>query len=488
MPKVVTLGLDTRQRFHGRGGAMGNRYTQKSNGFFILIWCAIAAISQAAVIVAQPAPAAADAKPIVVSGTGPTPDIAVSPTVPSESGPAQILGLVDGPSGPFISGKDKSNNAIESHVGLNGKLWVVLNQPLPLSPEKYTLFMNGVEVKGLDAALDGTYQGESGAAMHALVFTLQRNKNNDAFWRDLLGSLAGTHVPVVIALGEQTADGKTTRPTIAGVPVAAASFEFEVIGLWRLLSALVAILGVVSLVWGHARTRTTLRDSYLPQIMPSQQTYSLARWQMAFWFTLIFAAFVCLFIVLWDTNTISTQALMLMGISGTTALAAVAVDAYKDSPADAANRGLQALGLKNYADVQRVQAEIASRKAELASLPSEAPADASSRHAKHTQSPVEQRRRQLQIEIQDRDNILRTYAAKIQPFVTQGWFKDITTDINGTAIHRLQAVCWTFALGAVFVITVYRTLAMPEFNVNLLTLMGISSASYVGFKFPEVNN
>jgi hypothetical protein len=467
---------------------MNNQYTQKSAGLFFVLWFAIAAISQAAVMTAQPSPPAVDPKPASGVAVTPNPDVTAPAPAQNQPGLAQILGLVDGPSGTFISGKDKTNNDIQSHVGLNGKLWVVLNQPLPLAPEKYTLFMNGVEVKGLDAALDGTYQGESGAAMHALVFTLQRNKNNDAFWRDLMGSIAGMHVPVVISLGEQAADGKTVRPTIAGSPVSAASFEFEVIGLWRLVSALAAIIAVVSLVWGHARTRTTLRDSYLPQIEPSRQTYSLARWQMAFWFTLIFAAFVCLFIVLWDTNTISTQALMLMGISGTTALAAVAVDSYKDSPADAANRGLQALGLKTYADVQRVQAEVASRTAELAGLPSEPPADPSSKHTKHAQSPVEERRRQLQVEIQDRDNILRTYAAKIQPFLTQGWFKDITTDLNGTAIHRLQAVCWTFALGAVFVITVYRTLAMPEFNVNLLTLMGISSASYVGFKFPEVNS
>lgn len=443
---------------------MSNQYTQKFAGFLVLIWCAVAAISQAA---------------------APAPDSAVSAAVQMPTGAAQIFGLVDGPSGPLISGKDKSNHDIQSHVGLNDKLWMVLTQPLPLPPEKYALFMNGVQVPGLDTAVDGSYQGDAGPVMHALVFTLQRNKTNDAFWRELLGAVDGMHVPVVVSLGEQTADG--VRPTIVGSP-AAASFEFEVIGLWRLVSAVVAIIAVVSLVWGHARTRATLRDSYLPQIPTSRQTYSLARWQMAFWFTLIFVAFVCLFIVLWDTNTISSQALMLMGISGTTALAAVAIDSYKDSPADATNRGLQALGLRTYADVLRVQTEIASRKAELAGLQSEPLADSSSTHAKHAHSPVEQRRRQLQIEIQDRDNILRTYAAKIQPFLTQGWFKDITTDLNGTAIHRLQAVCWTFALGAVFVITVYRTLAMPEFNVNLLALMGISSAGYVGFKFPEVNS
>jgi hypothetical protein len=397
----------------------------------------------------------------------------------------QIFGLVDGPSGPFISGKDKTGKEILSHIGLNGKLWVVLDQPVTLAPEKYALFMNGEEVKGLEPAVVSSYQGEDAKPRDALVFSLQRNQKNDALWRDLMGGVVGMHVPVVISLGEQAGEGKTTRSTIVGSPVTAASFEFEVIGFGRLSAALLAVIAVVSLVWGHARTRTTLRDSYLPQIKPSLQTYSLARWQMAFWFTLIFAAFVCLFVVLWDTNTISSQALALMGISGTTALAAVEVDALKDSPADAANRGLQALGLKTYADVLRLQQEIDSRKAELAGL---AAPTADLKHGTHARSPADERRKQLQFEIQDRDNILRTYYVKIQPFLTQGWFKDITSDINGTTIHRLQALCWTLALGVVFVITVYRTLAMPDFNGTLLTLMGISSASYVGFKFPEVNS
>jgi hypothetical protein len=94
----------------------------------------------------------------------------------------------------------------------------------------------------------------------------------------------------------------------------------------------------------------------------------------------------------------------------------------------------------------------------------------------------------LQTEIQDRKNILRTYDDKVRPFVTQGWFTDMTTDLNGTAIHRLQAFCWTLVLGVVFVIEVYRGLSMPEFSGNLLALMALSGAGYVGFKFPEVNS
>jgi hypothetical protein len=466
---------------------MNTEFTPKSLGVCLFAWCAVAAILQVSAVSGQPVSPAAESKP-VASAPAAAAESAVSAPAPAEMVSAQIFGLVDGPSGSLISGKDKANNDIQSHIGLNAKLWVILTEPLPHSPEKYALFMNGVEVKGLDPALDGTYQGEAGASMHALVFTLQRNKNNDSFWKELMGSVVGMHVPVVISLGERSAEGRHARSIIEGSSVAAASFEFEVIGPWRLAIALAAVIAVIGLVWGHARTRTTLRDSYLPQIQPSQQTYSLARWQMAFWFTLIFAAFICLFVVLWDTNTISSQALALMGISGTTALAAVAIDSVKDSPADAANRGLRALGLKTYDDVLRVQQEIASRREELAGLPSESPPDAHARHGKHVRSPMEERRRLLQIEIQDRDNILSTYYAKIQPFLTKGWFKDITTDLNGTAINRLQVVCWTLALGAVFVITVYRTLAMPEFNGNLLTLMGISSAGYVGFKFPEVNS
>jgi hypothetical protein len=44
-------------------------------------------------------------------------------------------------------------------------------------------------------------------------------------------------------------------------------------------------------------------------------------------------------------------------------------------------------------------------------------------------------------------------------------------------------------LGVVFIVGVYRDLAMPpDFSGTLLALMGISSAGYVGFKYQEKNN
>jgi hypothetical protein len=307
--------------------------------------------------------------------------------------------------------------------------------------------------------------------------------------------LAHPTVNVTVALGERSSDPKTTvLPTITGTG-GSDILPLKVFGPWRIAIAAAIIIGVVWLVFARGRKNTTLRDGLIPQIQPSQQTYSLGRCQMAFWFVLIFCSFIFLYIATWDYNTISQQALLLMGISGSTALAAVAVDVAKDSPADAVNRALQALGFNSYDDVKRIrEVEIPNRQAQLRSLELAAaqPRPAVPPPALAAQYPdwatVDRTITQLRIELSDRKNRLDAYEANIVPFKTQGFFKDLTTDVNGAAIHRLQIFCWTLVLGGIFVIGVYRDLAMPEFSGTLLALMGISGAGYVGFKIPEKNN
>jgi hypothetical protein len=231
---------------------------------------------------------------------------------------------------------------------------------------------------------------------------------------------------------------------------------------------------------------------------------------MAFWFVLIFVSFVFLYIVLWDYNTVSGQALWLMGISSATALCSIGVDALKDSPADATNRALQALGLNSHDDVKRLDQDIAARvaaRAELENALKNKKSAAQDAAGDANASPddeelaakavalakvvagMERSMTAYGLEIQDRQNIKQTFEQKIKPFVTQGWFQDLTTDINGPTLHRLQALFWTLAIGVVFVISVYRDLAMPaDLSPTLLALMGISGAGYVGFKYPERNN
>jgi hypothetical protein len=359
------------------------------------------------------------------------------------------------------------NKQLISTVGINDDLWVQVGtaeNSTPLAPAQFALYLNGAEVVGLRAS-------RFDPKLHALIFPLTRTEANAAVWRDLLGSPAALHRPVSVSLGETSGAAGVFQPTIQG-DEEHSTFQLQVISGVRLIPAAITVLLVAALVWGRARNSTTLRDNLLPQVEPNRQPYSLGRWQMAFWFTLIFASFLFLFVLMLDYNTISTQALGLMGISGATALASVAVDVAKNTPADDANRGLRALGLHNFADVLRVRQEIADRQAELS-----AAATLSQQRTKH-----------LHTEILDRQSVLRTYDDAIKPFVTEGWFKDLTTDLNGTALHRLQVFCWTLVLGAVFLFGVYRNLAMPDFSGTLLALMAISSAGYVGFKYPEAQS
>lgn len=473
-----------------------------------------AAASQAPAGAAAPGetPASADSSPAASQqDVAPHPGGSADNAFPPGRQPALYIGeLLVAPSG----------KSADKEIALNDKLAIVLDMPsgqpaeqLPYPADQYVLFLNDSEVKGLEPAVYTTLTN----AQHsrALVFRLVRNSNNAPFWRDLLGSPQNSTARVTVGLGVRP------RPCVVAGPCGAPDitirgkegpigFEFTVFSWVRLGIAALAVALVLGLVWGHARTSTTLRDNLIPQLPPRMQPYSLGRWQMAFWFVLIFAAFIFLYVFLWDYNTVSPQALALMGISGATALAAVAVDVAKESPADLVNRALQALGLNTYADVVRIGEEIASRKPQVlaaqqdfntkdalarqaqraaaASSPPDARLSEMARTSQEVADAAEEHLKRLQAEIQDRSNILRTYEDKTKLFRSEGWFKDLTTDLNGPTVHRIQVVCWTAALGIVFLIGVYRDLTMPpEFSATLLTLMGISSAGYIGFKFPEKN-
>ena len=68
---------------------------------------------------------------------------------------------------------------------------------------------------------------------------------------------------------------------------------------------------------------------------------------------------------------------------------------------------------------------------------------------------------------------------------SEGVFSDLFSLEGGAGLHRVQFGLWSAVLMVVFVITVYDTLAMPQFDTSLLGLMGISSATYAGMKLPE---
>ncbi len=149
--------------------------------------------------------------------------------------------------------------------------------------------------------------------------------------------------------------------------------------------------------------------------------YSLARFQMAVWFFLTIAAYAFMWMATGELNTITSSILGLIGISSGTALGSSLVDAGKKQTAG-----------------QQVQPP----GAQSASLPVKGPASGM--------------------------------------FLT-----DILSDANGITLQRFQMFTWTLVLALIFCISVYEQLAMPQFNATLLGLMGVSSGTYLTFKFPE---
>ncbi|MGC2625792.1 MAG: hypothetical protein WA269_03065 [Candidatus Udaeobacter sp.] len=65
---------------------------------------------------------------------------------------------------------------------------------------------------------------------------------------------------------------------------------------------------------------------------------------------------------------------------------------------------------------------------------------------------------------------------------SQGFFADLISEGGEPEIARLQMLVWNFILGIVFVWQSVFQWTMPTFDPMLMTLLGISSATYVGFK------
>jgi len=259
-----------------------------------------------------------------------------------------------------------------------------------------------------------------------------------------------------------------------------------------------------------------LKDQLIPQIPPGEQSFSLARTQMAWWFLIILGCAVYLVLLRIQaakaqadyaallTTLISPQSLALMGLSALTAGAAAAVDTAQYTTEDKVNDALKQLKLGSYGDVLELRAKIADWTGKAADdivlTPTESKGVATAHTAKLAQnpgwSPAQQaaalaelttaaKTRKRTGTITDLQRISDEYERQTARFRTQGWLADMATDVDGAALHRLQALIWSLLIGGAFIYVTLKTGAMPQLDDNLLGLMGISSAGYVGFKYNE---
>jgi hypothetical protein len=187
---------------------------------------------------------------------------------------------------------------------------------------------------------------------------------------------------------------------------------------------------------------------------------SLGLVQMAWWFYLVVAGFVYVWLITGEHDTLSEGVLALMGISAATGLGAVFVDSQKRESVAAARRALSSQ-----------EQALTNRITEIG-----APAAGTD----------------LDKELQQKRSDLALVAAQLTntPSMpapsTKGWWRDLLSDGSGQPqFHRLQVAVWTLVLGTIFIRLVSRDLTMPQFSSMLLGLMGLSSGTFLGFKFPE---
>lgn len=230
-------------------------------------------------------------------------------------------------------------------------------------------------------------------------------------------------------------------------------YTFFVVGLLVVLLAATLILS--------SRT-DLLRDGTNPPQSPARLPYNLGRVQMAFWFYLVIAAYLYVWLITGEYNTMTNSVLALIGISAGTGVAAVFVDQQK---------------------AQEVLTQRASLETQSTALTS---------RINDLRAATPEPGSQLDQELQQKKNSLNEVQAQLahspaplQPAISRGFLKDILSSGEGVGFHRFQMAVWTLVFGIIFVRSVYRELAMPNFDTSLLGLMGLSSGTYIGFKFPE---
>lgn len=315
-----------------------------------------------------------------------------------------------------------------------------------IAGDTLALFLGGREIGGLNGSVD-TIVGNDGQH-HRATFTLMRTEASKNDWAVLLGApkLAEPVRRMPVSVG---VSGQPPFPTgaVLGLRI------FDPVWAFGLVVA-VALVGAAFVIWA---VRTDLLRAPLPAPPPSgiepsrpvRRPFSLSRTQMAWWTVLVFASFGFIFLLTGDYDSLTVGTVALLGIAGATALGStMAADGPPAAGPPPASSGHG-----------RAVTLLQQLRQQLADLPAAATPAARS------------------------DLQARIASAETEVFGgSRGFLRDLLWDDDGISLHRLQAVLWTVALGGVFLMEVYRVLGMPDFSATLLTLLGISNGTYVGFK------
>jgi hypothetical protein len=224
--------------------------------------------------------------------------------------------IVPAPPAPAIPPAPTVVKFFPNKIGLGWPLCVAIAGPANVATDKegkpatLHLFLDGLELKGSVGALVDRKK-------NLVEFDVARTTDDVGVWDKIIGQIElgkwGARVPVHVGVGTDK-EGEFDNATQAPL-------ELMVVDPWAFILGVGTLFFALFALYFAAQFSAILRDGAVGT------TYSLARVQMAFWLYLITAAFLFIWLVTGDYNGVLTsQALTLLGISGTTALMAISVD------------------------------------------------------------------------------------------------------------------------------------------------------------------
>lgn len=176
------------------------------------------------------------------------------------------------------------------------------------------LYLDGMPIKGDKAESCDPMSGH-------IRYRLLRTNEDDAAWHTLLGSPHGYAHQVSVSVGSDQA---------FSIPSTVNNFRLEVIPRQQFL----AFIGLFAFSLGIfillCRRTSLIRSGSHP--VPNQRPYSLSLFQMSFWFFLVIAAYVFMWLINDELDTITDSVLALIGIGAATALGATLIDQKKATP------------------------------------------------------------------------------------------------------------------------------------------------------------
>jgi hypothetical protein len=180
--------------------------------------------------------------------------------------------------------------------------------------ESLVLFLADVPIPGSPpVACDPADTGED---MVQVRFELDRTADSDHAWHMLLAEPVSFTKKVSVSIG---AKGRLAFATKVN------DFQLEIVPAFEFVAFLLGLL-LALLVAGYLAKATPILRDRVPGLSAAQAPYSLSRFQLAFWSFLVIAAYLFIWMLTEELDTITGSVLALLGIGSATALGATIID------------------------------------------------------------------------------------------------------------------------------------------------------------------